>query len=197
MSIGDFVLVTLVGDEATEVAAELAERLASRVPPSIRLMKDDVLAFEAGVGATVVIFGHGGPAGLGPTRGSTMLTAQWLAERFTGGRVFAFACATLPVDDRPQSLGQRAVDGCVRSFVGFNAAVASPDVASLTPPQREAVRDAALAMVEAFLAGEDDERTLEKIGRDAADNIEDSLRNVFELYTLLDRLHLRVAVTRK
>lgn len=194
---GDFVLVTLVGDDATEAAASLAERLAERAPPSVRLTKDDVTAFEDGGGRTVVIFGHGGAVGLGPTRGSALLTAEWLAQRFTGGRVFAFACATLPVEDRPQSLGQRAVDGCVQEFVGFDGTVASPNVAALTPTQREAVHDAALAMVEAFLTGEGDERTLEKIGRDAVDGIEDSLRNLFELGTLLDQLHLRVAVARK
>ena len=86
---------------------------------------------------------------------------------------------------------------CVQTFVGFSGPVAAPDTSHLSVDQRAGFEIAALAMIEAFVHGLDDERDLQKIGIEAAAIGMTDLKKFFSLGTALDQLYLRLSVVTK
>jgi len=196
-----YILVVLAGDQASQNAAAIANELVSRRAHVIRRSPHELLGDEDYRGRAVVLFGHGLANGLGPASDSlATLSPEDIGRFFSGSRVFAFACSTL-AQRKVQSIGARAIEACVDTFVGFDGPIKALTIDGWPNAQRLAYHTAALAMIEAFLDGEDDRNHLAKRGLDAADRATapglENMGNVVDVMVALDQLHLRIAVMRK
>lgn len=178
-----YVLVSLVGDEATRDANALSLRLEERCPAAstYRDESPDVDRIEQSMAEVdaAVLFGHDGGGTLRAFSESERIWADALAlgRIFGGARIYIYACDSFqPCGD---SLAELAVNHGVRLVVGHDAPIGTPDpLQGYTQEQLAIVQDAALAMMVAFLGGETDERRLRGIGLRA--------RLVHEQRSLLD-----------
>ncbi len=128
-----YVLVRLIGDEATRSAASFGDALARIHQPhaaweELNPPVDDVARAVAEVGKLVVI-GHDGPLGgrhslRATAQGSVWLDGTQLGQRFRGARIYLWACETLGVDSVRDPgvayLGDEAVHAGAASVAGYS-----------------------------------------------------------------------------
>jgi hypothetical protein len=162
-----YVLVHLVGDQASEHAGRLVEHLERARTPTCAFRGEspphDDVATACTTGPTsAVCIGHGSPAGLGPDRNRVWADADRLGEVFRERRLYAYACNTT---GDLGSLGARAVRAGVAVFVGHDRIIEAP----LPPQERRMVAQVASAAILAFVGGQDDERALLAVIHDVGD----------------------------
>jgi hypothetical protein len=165
-----YVLVSLwvADDDATPRSHAFAEYVNSRWPARSFIQGETVQvdalerAIRDNLDAPIVVFAHGG-AGLSPRRGGDGIAAAELARAAPGRRVYAFACSTfVPQPNLDMcTFAERAVEYCVGTFVGHDAPVMTPFAdQSKEPEVVQKLHESVAAMVEKFVAGEDDEAAL-------------------------------------
>lgn len=176
-----YILISLwsADDDATTRSNTFSMELNRRHPaasvfagpaPCLEAIRE---AAEAARDSPVVIFGHGGAALCAHRDGSGAITAPALAMALSGRRVYAFACSTF----RPQPaltlrhFAEVAVESCIEVFVGHEAPVMTPLLADgdQDNPVLPKLLDALVALVMAFVGGEDDAQSLQRVGMDHAD----------------------------
>ncbi len=164
-----YVLVSLVGDEATGESNALSKTLEElRSPSSVHRGEspnvDEVRQSMSGV-ESAVLFGHDK---YGTLRAFSDPTRSWangeqIGRMFHGARIYLFACSSFLPEG--ESLAEKAVQHGVRLVVGHDAPVSSPDSdLGYSRTQISVVRKAALSMIEAFLDGETDHGRLKETG---------------------------------
>ena len=166
-----YVLVHLVGDEATQCLKVLVDHVA-RAKPAAKSFRErhpdhgDVKAVPptGAVANAAVCFAHGSELGLGAEPGHIWADAQQLGDIFSGKRVYAHACQTL---GGANPLGRRAVEAGVAVFVGHDG----PIMAELPGPDREAAAEVAGAPILLFLDGVSDAERLRAALYDASDEL--------------------------
>ncbi|MEX1366950.1 MAG: hypothetical protein AB1Z98_27735 [Nannocystaceae bacterium] len=164
-----YVLVHLVGDDATRAATRLVKHLEAERPASTRFQgpdprHDDVAEClaRAPSSASAVCVSHGGPAGLGPDREQVWADASDLGRLFRDRRVYAYACDSA---GSIESLGARAVEEGVAVFVGHEGPITAP----MSAAAMQMVDSVASAAIVGFIDGDDDERSLRTLIFDASD----------------------------
>ena len=163
-----YVLVSLPGDEATLAADRLSKYLEERVEPDQPFREecpihDDVKSAIART-KTGVFFGHNGNNSLrASATGEPWVDGARLGKIAEDARIYVYACSAL--DDPESSLGAEAVRNGADVVAGHDAWIGSPDREGLTDSQLEILRDAAIAMILAFLGGTNDENELRDAGR--------------------------------
>ena len=167
-----YVLVSLWAedDDATRASHGFAQKLGERRAPArfVHGQAPPIDHLEAAArdakDAAVVIFSHGGSALSARCGGQPWIGPKDLATRLTGRRVYAFACSTFVPHTTLllSTFAQQAVDACIDVFVGHEAPVMAPLAGTVRTQQME---EALFALIDRFIDGEDDEKTLSNIGR--------------------------------
>jgi hypothetical protein len=113
-----YVLVSLVGDDATKEADEFARWFAEQYPPTARFHEPmpDHEQVESALRVTplALVFGHDGGGSLRPTsRGEPWVRPPQFAKLFAGARVWVYACNTRAkkLKDDLESFGWQALMG--------------------------------------------------------------------------------------
>jgi hypothetical protein len=157
-----YVLVSLVGDEATQTADAFAAWFAERKPPAARFREEapdhDAVASAVRQCGQALVFGHDGGGTLrARRRGPAWATADQFAHMFRDARTYAYACDTMA--ERHESdlgaFGHESQRLRVRVFAG-HCTGATAAVDSESPVLSEALREAVAAVLCAFLDGEND-----------------------------------------
>jgi len=179
-----YVLVSLVGDDATRESDHLSQHIEQhRTPfacfrnedPSHESIKEAVnrlrIDFETSSG---VIFGHGGESGesLKAYRDTSRIwsTPEQFADMFRNSRVYVFACQTVgrPEVEGMESFGEEAIRCSVSVYVGHYMDIASPTSSTgLSEAQVRQLNNAASAAILKFLDGCEDEKELRRVIQDA------------------------------
>ena len=168
-----YVLVSLWSneDEASVAAYAMARRL-NEVLPALGHLEGEApdreevrSALSSSDDAALVIFGHGGTALSARADGPSWVRPSELAEIAPGRRVYAFACDTLTPPWR--TFGEAAVEACVKVFVGHAGSVTSPLIYEESEARRQ-IETGILAMITAFVAGENDAAVLRNSGETEA-----------------------------
>ena len=176
-----YVLVSLVGDEATQKADEFASWLEAAHPPTIvfREASPSHAAVKSAAAGPhrAVVFGHNGSHGgvsslRAKATGASWATAPELGKLFPGARVYAYACETMGRGDKtdPESLGFAAKAAGVAAFAGHTSFLdagweEAVPIASAVEPVRKALGELILA----FLGGESDSNKLKLAARASFD----------------------------
>ena len=171
-----YILVSLIGDEATEDSDGLSRQLESRVAPTKTFRGENPNHQDVRVAADrdAVFFGHNGHGSLRAWADTSRIwaTGKDLGQMCDGARLFLYACSSF--DEEGFSLGDEALSNGVEVVVGHESRIIAPDgERGFTPHQMEVLRDAALAMIVAFLDGEDDEMALQLLGQREYDVLAD------------------------
>ena len=179
-----YVLVSLVdeSDMATVDSDLLARRLRETIGPAAfhsHVFPDHgkIKADADAAGGVGVLLGHNGAGTLRAVQSTKVPWADGpkLAEMFRDGRIFVFACNTLG-NEVVNPLGQLAVEAGVGVFVGHASPISPPDSSGLTDkPEFGAIQDCFLAMIRAFLDGEDEEGMLQTAGWDSYNVLQDGI----------------------
>jgi len=133
-----YVLVSLVGDEATQHNDEFARWFAGEHVPvrAFHEERPDHSCIKAAVQdtRTAIVMGHDGGGSLrARAAGPPWATADEFADMFYGARVWAFACSTRSsqLEEDLASFGRQARAGGVAVFAGHASAItATPPLAA-------------------------------------------------------------------
>jgi hypothetical protein len=161
-------------DDATRLSHAFASQLHER-RGAIAFVHGDAPPYDAlklavtdAPDAAVVIFAHGGPALSARRGGAAWISPEDLAAILSGRRVYAFACSTF-VPHRllfHDTFASRAVESCIRVFVGHEAPVMTPFAGEASRRRVErTMEDALVHLIETFVDGEDDKDELVNVGR--------------------------------
>ncbi|MBN2495902.1 MAG: hypothetical protein JXR96_15025 [Deltaproteobacteria bacterium] len=175
-----YVLVSLVGDEATREADDFALRFEKRRPPSESFHEpapnlDDVSA-EVAKARQALVFGHDGGGSLRAfAEGPPWATAEQFGKAFAGSRVYAFACKTMGThltdDDDVTAFGHAATRSGVSVFAG-HCSWATASMEDSPADLAVAVWNALADVICAFLDGENDAGRLRLRAEESFDIIE-------------------------
>lgn len=169
-----YVLVCLVGDEPTRLAADFAEWMHERRPAVACLTNPTPEQVQEliQVNETLVVLGHDGPLAQvhsirREARGGIWLLGAELGRRFPGSRQYLWACDVmgegaariLALADEAKSAGARRVAG--------HSVTLSADFDQLGGPYAEVFRSALAQLVWGFVDGEDNPQKLRLRAREA------------------------------
>lgn len=165
-----YVLVSLLGDEATELNDCFALEFEKAFPPAIAFHEplpdhDEVSAAVRAV-PNALVFGHDGGGSLrGASTGAPWVTPEQFAEIFADARVWVYACDTRAkkLEDDLESFGRKAHDLGVGVFAGHCAAITAVPLFQTLPETRKTVRDALGRAFRAFLTGENNAGELRRV----------------------------------
>jgi len=173
-----FVIVSLVGDEATQAADTFMQWLAVQRPPCCYVAarcpdREEVRKCAA---THAIVSGHNGGGSLrAEPAGEPWLDAPGLGKTFTGARLYAFACYTLSgergVDDI-QAIGYAAVESGVSAFAGHAGWIDASWGERLEEPTLTEVRKAVAEVVWRFLGGENDATKLRLLAEETFSALE-------------------------
>lgn len=165
-----YVLVHLVGDDASKAAGRLADYLCDARTPVHDARGESPAHAEiadalerGGSSASGVCISHGGSRGIGPAPDRVWATAEQLGEIYRARRIYVYGCETTG----PNSLATRAIAAGVAVFVGHDVRIEAP----LPSAERRMVVTVAGAAILAFIDGTDDERALQAAIDDAANEV--------------------------
>ncbi|MCU0656512.1 MAG: hypothetical protein MUF64_15060 [Polyangiaceae bacterium] len=159
----NYALICLVGDENTQRIERSARAFAKRFPPQSDILSPQPSFDE--VHRTVnegnaLLTGHNGSGNLRTTsQGVAWANASQFASMFQGSRVYVYACNTLGEGglESLSSFGQEAVQQGVSCFAGHCVVVP-------TDNQSSQIDQVLHALWQAFLEGENDQESLQKVG---------------------------------
>jgi hypothetical protein len=174
-----YVLVTLVGDEATQEANSLAQWFAARRKP-VAIFADSSPSHSQIRAAlsevpVALVFGHDGNGSLRATNdGPAWATPEQFASIFKNSRVYTYACNTIGShfnENSSDSFGHRAIRSGVRVFAG-HCVWATASLAGVSQVHRDAIRKALADVFDSFLDGENDGAKLRLRAEESFDIIE-------------------------
>ena len=166
----NYVLVSLVGDDATASTDKFARWFAADHPP-VDVFHEEVPDHDQVASAVrktpcALVFGHDGGGSLrAAANGKKWVDPIRFSEIFAGARVWVYACNTRAskLAEDLESFGRLAQQHGVRVFAGHCSAVGAPlEPGGLVDSQGYARRGLARAF-RAFLRGEDNARELQYI----------------------------------
>jgi hypothetical protein len=168
-----YVLVSLVGDEATQEADKLATWFATRRRPVATFAESnpdhDSIRKAVAETPTALVFGHDGNGSLRATsNGPAWATPEQFARIFQDARVYTYACDTLGdhFEESHDSFGHLAKRHGVRVFAG-HCIWATATLDQACQPIDDAVRQALAVVLEAFLDGEDNDVKLRRLAEES------------------------------
>ncbi len=171
-----YVLVSLVGDAATEESDKFARWLAGEIRPA-RAFHDEhpehaAVAAAVKVTPVALVICHDGGGSVRARRdGPSWADAASFATIFSDARVWAYACNTRApkLAEDLESFGRRAFASGVRVFAGHCSSIIAPPDAPTYPALRRAGYRALGRAMRAFLRGENRADELRRIAlREAA-----------------------------
>lgn len=165
-----YVLVSLLGDEATEANDEFARWFASQHPPARAFHaefpdKNDV-ATAIQETKTALVLGHDGGGSLrGASKGSAWIKPEEFAHVFRDARVWVYACDTRgpTLEQDLESFGKIAFEGGVRVFAGHASPITAVMPFRLMPDLRQRWYNALSRAFRAFIQGEDNANELRQV----------------------------------
>jgi hypothetical protein len=166
-----YVLVSLPGDEASQEADRLARHLEKKLPPLCSFHEEnpdhEFVTKDMSETKKGVFFGHNGNNALKSRRDDEpWVDGARLGNLSKDSRIYVYACKAL--EDSGFSLGDEAVKHGAAVVAGHDAPISSPSSDSgFTKEQLSIFRDAAVAMIESFLSGDNDVNALRDAGRKA------------------------------
>lgn len=170
----EYVLVCLVGDEPTRLAAEFAEWMHRRRPAAALLRNPtrDVVAEKLSPNRTLVVLGHDGALqGIHSIRserdGAVWMSGTELGEFFRGVRQYLWACETMGSGSaRTAALADEARRAGAARVAGHSVTL-SADFDEIGGRHAEAFRQSLALLVWGFVDGEDDVLQLRLRAREA------------------------------
>jgi hypothetical protein len=156
-----YVLVSLLGDEATAANDVFARWFEASHPPVGAFHEEhpdpNAVADAVRATPTALVFGHDGGGSLrGAKGGSPWVNAQEFAQLFAGSRVWVYACDTRAqaLEDDLLSLGRQARSGGVTVFVGHCTAITAVPPYTSLPALRASVYHALARAFRCFIQGQ-------------------------------------------
>lgn len=165
-----YVLVSLLGDEATASNDEFARWFASSNPPTRAFHAEhpshDEVALAVREAKNALILGHDGGGSLrGAAKGDAWIKPEQFGHVFQGARVWVWACdtrgATLEAD--LDSFGRAAFEGGVQVFAGHASPIAAVPTYFGMPALHNLIYQSLDRAFRAFLQGEDRADELRRI----------------------------------
>ena len=155
-----YVLVSLVGDSATQSNDQFARWFAERHVP-VRAFHEEHPDHTSVQGAvedagTAIVMGHDGGGSLrARAAGPPWATAEDFATMFSGARVWAFACSTrsAQLEDDLDSFGRKVRGGGVAVFAGHASDITAPPLFDSLPLLRDQTYGALARGFRKFLQG--------------------------------------------
>lgn len=155
-----YVLVSLRGDEATQMNDAFAQHFAKAFPPAVFFSEEhpdhDRVAESVRAWGQAVVMGHDGAGSLrAHGQGPPWTDARGFASMFRGARVWAYACDTrgASLETDLDSFGRQAVELGVRVFAGHAAPITAPPPFATMPTLRDEVYRALGRGFRCFLQG--------------------------------------------
>lgn len=189
----NYVLVSLVGDDATRMNDIFARKFLAQHPTDLAFFEEhpdhDLVAARVQETGLAIVMGHDGGGFLRAARdGRPWADADQFARIFNGARVWAYACDTCTKmhEDDLVSFGERALALGVRVFVGHTSPITAPPPFESMPRLREDTYLALARGFRRFLLGSDNateirNHALKSSGRGTsivALSIEDAFRSL-------------------
>jgi hypothetical protein len=164
-----YVLVSLLGDAATEANDAFAQWFAALHPPSQAFHGEhpdhDVVAAAVRATPLALVLGHdGGGSVRGAAEGAAWADPEQFARIFAGARVWVYACLTRGerLEDDLESFGRRARGAGVAVFAGHARPINAVLPFVSFPEPRTVVYQALARAFRAFLQGENNARALQR-----------------------------------
>ncbi len=165
-----YVLVSLIGDEATATNDEFARWFALNHPPARAFhgespSHDDVAAAVRET-KTALVLGHDGGGSLrGASTGPAWITPEQFAQVFQDARVWVYACDTRgpTLEQDLESFGRIAFERGVYVFAGHASPITAVPPFTLFPDLRKRTHEALARVFRAFIHGEDNANELRRI----------------------------------
>ena len=164
-----YVLVSLLGDDATAANDEFARWFADAHPPSAAFHAahpdHDAVAAALKKAPHALVFGHDGGGSLrGHAEGPAWVEPDGFARIFTGARVWVSACSprSPSLEEDLQSFGRVAHAGGVAVFAGHASPITAVSPFTKMPELRKSVRSALARGFRAFLQGQNNAEELRR-----------------------------------
>lgn len=194
-----YVLVSLLGDGATELTDAFAKMFAVRYPPAVAFHEqhpdhDEVAAAIHDTPAALV-FGHDGGGSLrGASNGRRWTNPEEFAQIFQDARVWTFACDTRSprLEEDLDSFGRLASENGVVVFAGHCAPIPAVPAFHAFPELRNNVHNALDRVFRAFLEGENNAGELRRIALANSGRGRSLLRAANPIEEIMRSLRVRV-----
>lgn len=165
-----YVLVSLLGDKATETNDDFARWFETEHPPAAAFHGEhpdhDAVAAAVRKAPIALVFGHDGGGLLrGAIGGPRWADPAEFARMFVGARVWVYACETRArkLEEDLESFGRQAHTGGVNLFAGYCSAITA--VPLLEPGVRDSVYRALGRTFRAFIQGESRAGELRRVAK--------------------------------
>lgn len=165
----NYVLVSLLGDEATAANDEFARWFAKDHPPAAAFHGEHpdhaLVAAAVQEARTALVFGHDGGGSLrGAAKGPAWLGPDEFARIFVGARVWVYACETRAkaLEEDLASFGKQARSGGVAVFAGHCTPITAVPPFTTLPLLRDSCYQALARAFRAFLQGENNADALRR-----------------------------------
>lgn len=165
-----YVLVSLIGDDATAANDEFARWFAAHHPPACAFHAEspahDEIAAAVRETKTALVLGHDGGGSLrGASQGAPWITPPEFAKVFYDARVWVYACDTRgpTLEQDLESFGRIAFEQGVRVFAGHASPITAVPPFMLFPDLRKRTHEALARAFRAFIQGEDNAAVLRRI----------------------------------
>lgn len=167
----NYVLVSLVGDEATQFNQAFAEHFAAAHPPArffaaAHPAHAEVQAAVRECGLALVMGHDGGGSLRAASRGAPWATPEEFAALFRGARVWVYACDTRgqTQEDDLDSFGRVALAGGVRVFAGHASPITAPPPFATMPHLRDELYRGLARAFRCFLHGSNSAEEIRRAG---------------------------------